>query len=205
MCKLYFYYGVMNSSKTANLLLQAHSLEENEIPFLCLKSSRDTRDGDIIRSRIGIERKAVLIEDNTDVYKAIEIYNTLLNTSDKKLQWILVDEAQFLTTGQIDALAKAVDYLDVNVCCYGLRTDFKSKLFEGSKRLMELADEIKEIKSTCKCGRKASINARIDKDNNIIFSGEQVAIEGKEANYKPICRKCFFEKKDCLNCNEYYV
>ena len=137
MSKLYFYYGVMNSSKTANLLLQAHSLEENEIPFLCLKSSRDTRDGDIIRSRIGIERKAVLIEDNTDVYKAIEIYNTLLNTSDKKLQWILVDEAQFLTTEQIDALAKAVDYLDVNVCCYGLRTDFKSKLLSKNIEIEE--------------------------------------------------------------------
>ena len=200
MSKLYFYYGVMNSSKTANLLLQAHSLEENNIPFLCLKSSKDIRDGDMIRSRIGIERKAVLIEDDTDVFKSISVYNTLLNSSNKKLQWILVDEAQFLLPTQIDDLAKAVDYLDVNVCCYGLRTDFQSHLFEGSKRLMELADEIKEIKSTCKCGRKSSINARIDENGNLILNGEQVAIEGKDANYIPICRKCFFEQQ-IKNCN----
>lgn len=196
MSKLYFYYGTMNSAKTANLLLQAHSFEEKNIPFLCLKSSVDKRDGDEIRSRLGIKRKCVLIEDNTDVFEAIKIYDSILKSYKKKLKWILVDEAQFLNKKQVDSLAMAVDLLDINVCCYGLRTDFKTNLFEGSKRLLELSDDIIEIKSTCKCGDKAIINARIDNNNKLILDGEQVAIESNEVKYEPLCRKCWLKYKN---------
>ena len=110
------------------------------------------------------------------------------------MEWILVDESQFLTEEQVDQLAEIVDEMNIEVMCFGLRTDFQSHLFQGSKRLMELADEIEEIKSRCSCGRKTSINARFDKDGNIVFQGEQIMIGGNE-KYKPLCRKCWMELK----------
>jgi thymidine kinase len=107
--------------------------------------------------------------------------------------WVLVDECQFLTEEQVDQLSDVVDLMGVNVLCYGLRTDFRSKLFPASKRLFEIADEFQELKSSCKCNKKASINARFDKDENIITEGEQVLVGGDDI-YQPMCRKCWKQK-----------
>lgn len=191
--KLYFYYGTMGSSKTLRLLTTAYNFEENGIPFMVLKPSIDTRDGDnTIHSRIGLERTCVSITPDEDIYSAVECYNNVLMSTLSKLEWILVDECQFLSEEQVNQLAKIVDMLNINVMCFGLRTDFTSKLFPGSKRLFELADTIEEIKSRCSCGRKTSINARFNKDRRIMLDGSQIMIGGDDV-YKPLCRKCWME------------
>lgn len=190
--KLYFVHSPMNSSKSAMLLIKAHSFEERGIPFVCLKPSIDDRDGtDIIKSRIGIERPCVSVDPTDNLYKFMDSYilNVQLEGYDKP-RWVLVDECQFLTEGQVDQLADVVDNFDVNVMCYGLRSDFRTRLFEGSRRLMEIADDISEIKSSCGCGRKAIVNARVDVDGNIIDDGEQIVIGGND-KYVTLCRKCY--------------
>ena len=191
--KLYFRYSTMNSGKSGMLLMQAFQFEERNVPFLCLKSSIDTRDGDdVIASRVGIKRPCISILPEDNLYKLIEEYiaSASLEGIDKPL-WILVDESQFLTTKQVDDLAKIVDKLEINVMCYGLRTDFTTHLFDGSKRLMEIADDISEVKSSCSCGRKAMINARFDTNGNLITDGEQIVIGGNDM-YVTLCRKCYY-------------
>lgn len=193
--KLRFSYGCMNSAKSMLLLTTAHNLEENGLEIMVLKPSADTRDGEgIIRSRVGIERKCTTVDENVNIYKAIKEYRNFLASQFVELKWVLVDECQFLTEEQVDQLSDVVDFLDINVMCYGLRTDFQSKLFPASKRLFELADELEEIKSTCACGdKKTSINARFDSDGNIITEGDQVVIGGNDM-YKPLCRRCWKNK-----------
>lgn len=192
--KLYFYYGTMGSAKTLRLLTMAYNLEEKNIPFMVLKPSQDTRDGSgVIQSRVGLSRKCVMIDDNVDIYNAVLEYNKILLTQFSKLEWILIDECQFLSEQQIDQLGKIVDKLQIDVACFGLRTDFQTKLFTGSKRLMEIADTIEEIKSRCSCGRQTSINARFDSEGEIVLDGDQVMVGGNEL-YTPICRKCYYEK-----------
>lgn len=198
MAKLYFNYGCMGSTKTLSLLTSAYQFEEKNISFLCLKPSIDVRS-EMIESRVGIKRECLNISDKTDIFSLIKKF---IETSDAlmedKLKWIFVDECQFLTEEQVEQLSMIVDYLDVNVSCYGLRTDFQTKLFPASKRLFEIADTITEIKSPCSCGRKTIVNARFDKEGKIIVNGSQVMIGGNEL-YRPICRKCWREKvKDCL-------
>lgn len=185
----------MNSAKSMLLLTTAHNLEENGLEIMVLKPSADTRDGvGIIRSRVGIERKCINVDEDVNIYKAIKEYRNFLASQFIELKWVLVDECQFLTEQQIDQLSDVVDFLDINVICYGLRTDFQSKLFPASKRLFELADDIEEIKSTCACGdRKTSINARFDSEGNIVTEGSQVVIGGNDM-YKPMCRRCWKEK-----------
>ena len=185
----------MNSAKSMLLLTTAHNLEENGLEIMVLKPSADTRDGvGIIRSRVGIERKCINVDEDVNIYKAIKEYRNFLASQFIELKWVLVDECQFLTEQQIDQLSDVVDFLDINVICYGLRTDFQSKLFPASKRLFELADDLEEIKSTCACGdRKTSINARFDSDGNIVTEGSQVVIGGNDM-YKPMCRRCWKEK-----------
>ena len=192
MAKLMFYYGSMGSCKSLHLLTTAYNFEEKKIPFLCLKPSIDTRDGEVIRSRVGIERKCAVIHKDTNIFNFANEYFDILSVKYIQLKWILIDECQFLSEKQIEQIARIVDKLNVNVMCYGLRTDFQSKLFPGSKRLFELSDEIIEIKSSCKCGKKSSINARIDDNGNVITKGSQVGIEGK-IKYQPMCRKCWME------------
>lgn len=190
--KLYYYFGVMSSSKSALLLMKAHSFEERGIPFLCIKPSIDDRDGeDIIKSRIGISRECITVDITHDLYKFIDTYvvNVQMQGYDKP-KWILVDECQFLSSEQVDQLANVVDILDINVMCYGLRTDFKTKFFDGSKRLMEIADDIEEIKASCSCGRKAIVNARVDTNGNVVNEGEQIEIGGNE-RYISLCRRCY--------------
>jgi len=191
--KLYFYYGTMASAKTLRLLTTAYNFEENNIKIMVMKPSQDTRDGDgVIKSRVGLVRKCTMIQPDADLFLAVEHYNTQMLSHFSKLEWVLVDEAQFLSEKQVDQLAKVVDVLGISVMCYGLRTDFQSHLFPGSKRLLELADEINEVKASCKCGRKTNINARIDKNGHVITAGDQVMVGGDDL-YRPLCRKCWYE------------
>lgn len=187
MAKLRFYHGTMGSAKSLRLLTTDYNFEEKGLGFMVLKPSCDTRDGeDVISSRIGLIRECISVNEDHNLFKAVEEYNNILKANLDKLDWILVDESQFLTSKQVEQLAEIVDEMDIEVMCFGLKTDFQSKLFEGSKRLFELADEIEEIKSRCSCGKKTSINARVDDDGHILFSGKQVLIGGNE-KYKPMC------------------
>ena len=202
MAKLRFKYGCMNSSKTLNLLTTAYNFEEKNIPFLVLKPSIDTRDGEnTVKSRAGIERECVSVTPEMDIYDAINKYNVILETAFSKLEWVLIDEVQFLTNEQINQLSDVVDFLNIEVMCYGLRTDFKSETFPASKRLFELADEIEEVKSRCSCGKKTIINARINEDGDIITTGEQVMIGGEE-KYIALCRKCWKKLTKNTNFNQ---
>ena len=181
MSKLYFIQSPMNGSKSALLLMKAHSFEERGIPFICMKPSIDNREGvDFIYSRIGIKRECITIDPDDNIFNIVNDIIALIDKTNTKLpQWILVDECQFFTAKQIEQLTKIVDDLGINVMCYGLRTDFNTHLFEGSKRLLELADDIDEIKISCSCGRKAIINARVNDDGYVITDGEQILIGGK--------------------------
>lgn len=198
---LRFYYGSMASAKSLRLLTTAYNFEEKGVQIMVLKPALDTRDGEgIIRSRAGLERKCIMVDKDVNLYKAIKAYKNVLASQLETLKWVIIDECQFLTEEQVDQLSDAVDFLDVNVMCFGLRTDFQSHLFPGSKRLFELADDIEEIKSTCECGeRKTSINARFDENGEIITEGSQVEIGGND-KYRAICRKCWKDKvRDKMN------
>ena len=190
--KLVFNYGSMNSGKSLNLLIKAHDLDEKGIPILVIKPSIDTRENaPVVRSRIGLERSCLLIDKKTNLFN--------LAIKNRFCRLILVDECQFLTPIQVDQLAKVVDTIGINVICYGLRTDFKSRLFAGSKRLFEIADDIEELKSYCSCGKKAIINARFDADDNMVVDGDQIMIGGDDV-YRTICRECFFNNLNKVNC-----
>lgn len=190
--KLYFRYGTMGSAKTALLLTTAYNFEERGMRYVCLKPIIDTREeSNVIRSRIGIERECRWIYHESDLY---EMACQLSAESEGVIDWFLVDEAQFLTAAQVDQLARVVDDFGSNLICYGLRTDFRSCLFEGSRRLFEIADTIDEIKSTCTCGRKTIINARMDSNGDFVEEGQQVEIGGDD-RYMAVCRKCWRNKR----------
>lgn len=190
--KLYFRYGTMGSAKTALLLTTAYNFEERGMRYICMKPVIDTRDKkNVIRSRIGIERECQWIMADTDLYLTAV---SLCEEAGCLIEWFLIDEAQFLTSDQVDQLARLVDDYGVNVICYGLRTDFRTHAFEGSMRLFEIADTIDEIKSTCSCGRKTIVNARIDSNGDIVQEGAQVEIGGDE-KYIAICRNCWRNKR----------
>lgn len=195
MSKLFYYYGSMASAKTLRLLSTAYNFEEKGVQIMVLKPALDTRDGEgIIRSRAGLERKCIMIDKDVNLYKAIKAYKNVLDAQLESLKWVIIDECQFLTEEQVDQLSDVVDFLDISVMCFGLRTDFQSRLFPGSKRLFEIADDIEEIKSTCECGdNKTSINARFDENGEIIIEGSQVEIGGNE-RYRAICRRCWKNK-----------
>ena len=179
----------MSSGKTATLLMKAYSFEKNGIPVMCMKPEIDTRDGyGVIKSRVGLERKCYVIGKGMEDITVL--VNEYMADTKETPSWILVDEAQFLTEKQVGWLAWYVDNFNVNVICYGLRTDFQGKLFDGSRRLFEMADSVDELKSTCKCGRKAIINARIDENGRIVTNGEQVEVGGND-RYVTLCRKCY--------------
>lgn len=182
----------MGSAKTAILLTTAYNFEERGMSYLCFKPSIDTREKkNVIRSRIGIERECQWIYRETNLYDQI---SGMVESGTSHPEWLLIDEAQFLTAEQVDQCARIVDTYGINVICYGLRTDFRTNLFEGSRRLFEIADTIDEIKSTCNCGRKTIVNARIDSRGNIITEGDQVEIGGNE-RYISVCRNCWRNKK----------
>ena len=183
MAKLYFRYGAMGSSKSANALMVCYNYEERNQKVLLAKSAIDTRDGvNIVHSRIGLQRECIRLE---------ELCTKMTEEEIKQYHAIVVDEAQFATPEEIDSLAYIVDYLDVPVMCYGLRTDFQNQLFSGSKRLFEIADEVSEIKTICWCGYAAKCNARYNK-NGIVREGAQVML-GANDSYIALCRKHFLE------------
>ncbi len=180
MAKLYFNYGAMNSSKTANALMTYFNYKEVGQRALLCKTDTDTRDGArVLRSRIGLEQNCILLDELMEMPKE-EI---------KTYHCIIVDEVQFATKEQIDFLSDIVDFMDVPVVCYGLRTDFQNQLFPGSERLIAVADTIREIKTVCWCGKKATCNARFNRDG-IVRDGEQVVL-GANDSYVALCRRHF--------------
>ena len=184
MAKLYFKYGAMGSSKTAQALITKYNYEENDLKVWLIKPSADTRDGvDILKSRIGLQAQVEIIPPAIDVYE-------LFVREKKDSDVIIADECQFLTPEQIDQLRQIVNDFDIPVMCFGLRTDFQTKLFPGSRRLMEIADAIVEIKTICDCGAKATVNARIDPEGYIITEGAQVFLGGNDA-YIAMCHRCY--------------
>lgn len=193
MSKFYFKFSPMEAGKSAMLLIEAYNFEKRNINILCMKPSIDNRESiDKISSRIGIEKECFVIYPNYDIYAIVKKIISL-NENNNKLQWILVDESQFLTSEQVEQFRAIVDDFDINVICYGLRTDFQTHLFEGSKRLFELADDIDELKISCSCGRKAIFNARFNENGELVANGEQILIGGED-KYKPICSKCYREE-----------
>ena len=184
MAKLYFKYGAMGSSKTAQALITKFNYEERGMKVWLIKPSLDDRDGAIkIRSRIGLEADCTPIKPEDDIFElfALDEYHADV---------IIADECQFFTSENIDQLRRIVDELDVPVMCFGLRTDFLTKLFPGSMRLFEVAESISEIKTICSCGRKADVNARIDENGNIVTQGSQVMLGGNDS-YIAMCHRCY--------------
>ena len=184
MAKLYFKYGAMGSSKTAQALITKYNYEENDLNVWLIKPSADTRDGaDMIRSRIGLEARCEVITPDTDIYARF------LGSQVRRCHVIIVDECQFMTEQQIDQLRAIVNEHNIPVMCFGLRTDFQTKLFPGSLRLMEVADTVQEIKTICDCGAKAIVNARIS-DGYIVTEGAQVVLGGNDS-YIAMCHRCY--------------
>ena len=189
MSKLYFRYGVMGSGKSALLLQVAHNYEEKGMKVLIIKPEVDLIGKDYIHSRIGLERKADKVIKPTDNIKQI-----LKEFGKENISCLLVDEAQFFNREQIDELLLFAKTYDVPVICYGLKTDFKTETFEGSKRLFELADELEELATICSCGKKAKVNAR-KVNGEFVSSGDQVALDGIDnVEYECLCAKCYLEK-----------
>ena len=186
MAKLYFKYGAMGSSKSAQALITKFNYEEQGMRCWLIKPSVDTRDGaDVVASRIGLSAHAEIIAPEDSIGKKYQAAG-----------WcdvIIADEAQFFTTGQIDELRDIVDTADIPVMCFGLRTDFQTKFFPGARRLMEVADSITEIKTICTCGRKAIVNARLDAEGNVVTEGAQVMLGGND-RYTAMCHRCWTEK-----------
>lgn len=188
MAKLYFKFGAMGCSKTAQALITKFNYEERGMKVLLVKPSTDNRDGaTTVRSRIGLHAEAIAVPEDQDLYDLYKDENSDCNV-------IIVDECQFLHPDQVDQLSRVVMDFDVPVLCFGLSTDFLTHLFPGSRRLFEIADSIKEIKSVCKCGDKATVNARLDDNGNVVFSGDQLCIGGNE-RYVAMCKKCWLKAK----------
>ncbi|MDD4839868.1 MAG: thymidine kinase [Clostridia bacterium] len=186
MAKLYFKYGTMGSSKTAQALITKFNYEERKMNVLFLKPSVDTRDGKtMVRSRVGLLATATVVPHEMNIYKLFSERTKL-----SQIDVIIVDECQFLSEKQVDELGQIVLDFDIPVLCFGLRTDFQTKMFPGSKRLFEIADSISEIKYICQCGQKASVNVRFDGNGRVMTEGEQVYLGGNES-YVAMCRKCF--------------
>ena len=204
MSKLYFKFGAMGSSKTANALMTRFNYLEKNHSVCLIKPQTDTRDDytdesgkivTVVKSRIGLEAPANVIKDNADITELFKTANADIVINDtvvktQKIDVIICDECQFFTEDQIDQLKYIAENENVPVICFGLRSDFRTKLFPGSKRLFEIADSITEVKSICECGKKAIVNARFDGNGNIVTDGAQVEIGGNE-KYKSMCWSCW--------------
>lgn len=200
MAKLYFKYGAMNSGKTAILLQSVFNYEQRGMKVLVMKPEYDTKGGKYLVSRVGLKRKIDHL-----IKKEENIYKTLENKLDD-IACIFIDEAQFLSPKQVDELMLLVVNKNIPIICYGLRTDFQTKGFVGSPRLLEIAHNIEELKTICKCGKKAIFNVR-KINGKLTFGGEQIAIDGEnEVSYDSLCPKCYYDKlnkykriKDSMN------
>ena len=187
MAKLYFKYGAMGSSKTAQALITKFNYEERGMKVWLIKPATDVRDGaETLSSRIGLSSSCRAIDKG-------EIISEILDSETEGVNVIIADESQFFTEKQIDELREIVNERDIPVLCFGLRTDFLTRLFPGSKRLLEIADELSEIKTMCECGKKATVTARIDGTGKIVTAGRQVVLGGND-RYIAMCHKCFVTK-----------
>ena len=193
MSKLYFRYGAMNSGKSTHLMQVAHNYEERGMKVILIKPATDKKGGDKLVSRLGVERKVdILCQEKMNIYEEIQKWQEVKF----KVNCILVDEVQFMTKEQVDQLFKIAVVLDIPVICYGLRTDFMMEGFEGSTRLLLLAHSIEEMKTICKCGRKAILNGR-KINGEFVFEGEQVAIDNIDnVQYESLCGHCYFRHKN---------
>ena len=190
MSKMYFRYGAMNCGKTTALLQVAHNYEEQGMKVVVIKSEIDKKGNKNIVSRLGISREVdVLIPKDDKISNNIKL---------EGLSCILVDEAQFLAPEQVKELWIISKMKNIPVICYGLKTDFRGKLFDGSRAIIELADELEELSTICRCGEKARFNARII-NGEYVSSGDVVAIDGIDASYDPLCGKCYIKKVLKLN------
>jgi thymidine kinase len=185
MAKLYFYYASMNAGKSAHLLQADFNYRERGMATMLWTAALDSRSGGMVRSRIGLERKAHTFMPETDLWAEV-----IAPLAADKLDCVLVDEAQFLAPAQVWQLARLADEAGIPVLCYGLRTDFLGELFPGSAVLLGIADALVELKAVCHCGRKATMNLRVDGSGAAVRQGEQTAIGGNE-NYVALCRKHF--------------
>lgn len=187
MAKLYFKYGAMGSAKTAQALITKFNYEERGMDVWLIKPSADDRDGiNFLTSRIGLTSVCDALTPEVDIYRRY-------TEEHRDCHVIIADECQFFTTEQIDQLRAIVDRLNIPVLCFGLRTDFLTRLFDGSRRLFEVADSISEIKAMCACGSKATVNARLDEHGELITEGEQVLLGGNET-YTAMCHKCYMTR-----------
>lgn len=190
MGKLYFRYGAMNCGKSTNLLQVAYNYHERGMKALLIKPKIDTKGEDKIISRLGITQKVDLWID------ASENVRDKIKLIDEKIDCLLVDEVQFMKKEQIDQLLEIAVVDDIPVICYGLRTDFMARGFEGSQRLLLLAHSLEELKTICKCGKKAILNGR-KINSKFVFEGEQIAIDdGSKIEYESLCAQCYFKYKN---------
>lgn len=194
MAKLYFRYGAMNSGKSTALLQAAHNYEERDHEILLAKPGVDTKAGRKILSRLGVDRSVdfVIGEDDDAFALFAEHRARRREAAGRDVSCLLIDEAQFLTPQQVDELLRIAVLENVPVLCYGIRTDFLTVAFPGSQRLLEIAHSLEELKTICRCGRKAVFNSR-RVDGVPVFHGEQVAIDGAEVTYESLCAVCYLE------------
>ena len=193
MSKLFFRYGAMNSGKSTAMLQVAHNYEERDQRVVLVKSSVDTKGDDQIVSRLGVTRRAdLLLSPGQDLRAALQTLSAQRSELSDGVACVLIDEAQFLRPEQVDqALAIAVMDM-IPVVAFGIRTDFRTKAFPGSQRLMEVAHSLQEMKTICRCGNKAIFNARLG-EQGIIREGDQVMIDGESAHYEALCARCYLE------------
>lgn len=187
MAKLYFYYSTMNAGKSTSLLQSSHNYRERGMRTLVYTAAVDQRGGGRVHSRIGLSSEARQFGPGSRLFDEIAAEHAA-----GRVSCVLLDEAQFLKRGQVDDLAMVVDRIGIPVLCYGLRTDFRGELFEGSSRLLALADELNEIKTICHCGRKATMVVRVGAGGAVEREGDQVEIGGNE-RYVSLCRRHWFE------------
>ncbi len=194
MSKLYFKFGAMASSKTANALMTRFNYEEKGNRVWLIKPDLDTRDDTVdengkrvtlVKSRIGLSAVADVVKKDENI---LETYRQITKTA--PVDVVICDECQFLTAEQIDQMKQIAEYCDTPVLCFGLRSDFQTKLFDGSKRLFEIADSITEIKSVCRCGKKAIVNARLNEKGEVVVEGDQIELGGND-KYEGMCWGCW--------------
>lgn len=191
MAKLYFRYGAMNSGKSTALLQVAHNYEERGQRVVLVKPRIDVRGDDKVISRLGVTRKVDILLDADDDFEAR--FREVEAQQDEPVAAVLIDEAQFLAPAQVDAMLRLAVLSGIPVLAYGIRTDFRTHAFPGAARLMELAHSMEELKTICRCGRKAIFNAR-KVDGRFVFAGEQVAIDGVASTYESLCADCYLRE-----------
>ena len=193
MSKLFFRYGAMNSGKSTAMLQVAHNYEERAQRVVLVKSTVDTKGDDQIVSRLGVSRRAdILLSPGQDLRASLTSLCDQRAAEERTLGCVLIDEAQFLTPEQVDQALEIAVLDDIPVVAFGIRTDFRTRSFPGSQRLMEVAHSLQEMKTICRCGSKAIFNARLG-EQGIIREGEQVMIDGDNARYEALCARCYLD------------